>query len=135
MASRVEMQYLNFGVAGFTGRSIDIDVAREALRDIVMYRESQISIENIQQTVAEYYKIRVSDLLSKKRSRDIARPRQMAMYFTKELTTHSLPQIGDRFGGRDHTTVLHACRKVDELIRSDNKTREDHRNLQRLFGA
>ena len=100
-----------------------------------MYRESQISIENIQQTVAEYYKIRVSDLLSKKRSRDIARPRQMAMYFTKELTTHSLPQIGDRFGGRDHTTVLHACRKMDELIRSDSKTREDHRNLQRLFGA
>ncbi len=121
--------------AGFTGRAIDIDVAREALRDIVMYRESQISIENIQQTVAEYYKIRVSDLLSKKRSRDIARPRQVAMYFAKELTTHSLPQIGDRFGGRDHTTVLHACRKVDELIHSDNKTREDYRNLQRLFGA
>lgn len=121
--------------AGFTGRSIDLDLAREALRDIVMYRESQISLENIQQTVAEYYKIRVSDLLSKKRSRDIARPRQVAMYFAKELTTHSLPQIGDRFGGRDHTTVLHACRKVDELIRTDNKTREDHRNLQRLFGA
>ncbi len=120
---------------GFTGRSIDIDLAREALRDIVMYRESRTSIENIQQTVAEYYKIRVSDLLSKKRSRDIARPRQIAMAFAKELTSHSLPQIGDRFGGRDHTTVLHACRKVEELLRTDNKMREDYRNLQRLFGA
>ena len=120
---------------GFTGRTIDIDLAREALRDIVMYRESRTSIENIQQTVAEYFKIRVADLLSKKRSRDIARPRQIAMAFAKELTTHSLPQIGDRFGGRDHTTVLHACRKVEELLRSDNKVREDYRNLQRLFGA
>ena len=120
---------------GFTGRTIDIDLAREALRDIVMYRESRTSIENIQQTVAEYFKIRVSDLLSKKRSRDIARPRQIAMAFAKELTNHSLPQIGDRFGGRDHTTVLHACRKVEELLRTDNKVREDYRNLQRLFGA
>jgi chromosomal replication initiator protein len=120
---------------GFTGRAIDIDLAREALRDIVMYRETRTSIENIQQTVAEYFKIRVSDLLSKKRSRDIARPRQMAMAFAKELTSHSLPQIGDRFGGRDHTTVLHACRKIEELQHSDSKVREDYRNLQRLFGA
>ena len=121
--------------SGFTGRSIDIDLAREALRDIVMYRESRLSVENIQQTVAEYFKVRVSDLISKKRSRDITRPRQIAMSFVKELTNYSLPQIGDRFGGRDHTTVLHACRKVEELLRSDNKMREDYRNLQRLFGA
>ncbi len=121
--------------SGFTGRAIDIDLAREALRDIVMYRESRLSIENIQQTVAEYFKVRVSDLISKKRSRDITRPRQIAMSFVKELTNYSLPQIGDHFGGRDHTTVLHACRKVEELLRTDNKVREDYRNLQRLFGA
>ena len=121
--------------AGFTGRPIDIDLAREALRDIVMYRESRLSIENIQQIVAEYFKVRVADLISKKRSRDITRPRQVAMAFVKELTNHSLPQIGDRFGGRDHTTVLHACRKVEELRRADSKMQEDYRNLQRLFGA
>ena len=121
--------------AGFTGRSVDVELAREALRDILVYQEKQISIENIQQTVAEYYKIRVSDLLSKKRSREIARPRQLAMAFAKEFTNLSLPQIGDRFGGRDHTTVLHACRKVEELIQSDYKVKEDHRNLQRLFGG
>ena len=121
--------------AGFTGRHIDINLAREALKDILVYQEKQISIENIQQTVAEYFKIRVSDLLSKKRSREIARPRQLAMAFAKEYTNLSLPQIGDRFGGRDHTTVMHACRKVKELVETDNKVREDHRNLQRLFGG
>ena len=121
--------------AGFTGRPIDVDLAREALRDLLVYRENKISIDNIQQTIAEYYKIRVSDLLSKKRSRDIARPRQLAMYFSKEFTNMSLPQIGDRFGGRDHTTVLHACRKIEELILSDSKIKEDHHNLQRLFSA
>ena len=121
--------------AEFTGRGIDVDLAREALRDLLVYREKKISIDNIQQTIAEYYKIRVSDLLSKKRSRDIARPRQLAMYFSKEFTNMSLPQIGDRFGGRDHTTVLHACRKIEELILSDSKIKEDHHNLQRLFSA
>lgn len=121
--------------SGFTGRPIDIDLAREALRDLLVYRESRVNIENIQQTVAEYYKIRVADLLSKKRSRDIARPRQLAMAFAKEYTNMSLPQIGDRFGGRDHTTVLHACRKVEELLQTDSKIQEDHRNLQRIFGA
>jgi len=121
--------------AGFTGRPIDIDLAREALRDLLVYREKQMSIENIQQTVAEYYKIRVSDILSKKRSREIARPRQIAMYFAKEFTNMSLPQIGDRFGGRDHTTVLHACRKIEELVQSNLNIKEDHRNLQRLFGG
>ena len=121
--------------SGFTGRPIDIDLAREALRDLLVYRQSRVNIENIQQTVAEYYKIRVADLLSKKRSRDIARPRQIAMAFAKEYTNMSLPQIGDRFGGRDHTTVLHACRKVEDLLQTDSKVQEDHRNLQRLFGA
>lgn len=121
--------------SGFTGRPINVELAREALRDLLMYRESRINIESIQQTVAEYFKIRVADLLSKKRSRDIARPRQLAMTFAKEYTNMSLPQIGDRFGGRDHTTVLHACRKVEELLQTDSKVQEDHRNLQRLFGA
>jgi chromosomal replication initiator protein len=121
--------------AGFTGRVIDIDLAREALRDLLVYRDSKISIDNIQRTVAEYFKIRVADLLSKNRSRNVARPRQMAMALAKEYTNMSLPQIGDRFGGRDHTTVLHACRKIEELLQSDSKVQEDHRNLQRLFGA
>ena len=121
--------------AGFTGRQIDIELARESLRDLLVYQEKKISIDNIQQTVAEYFKIRVSDLLSKKRSREIARPRQLAMAFAKEYTNLSLPQIGDRFGGRDHTTVLHACRKIEELLLTDAKIKEDHRNLQRLFGG
>ena len=121
--------------AGFTGRSINVELAREALRDILVFQEKQISIDNIQQTVAEYFKIRVADLLSKKRTREIARPRQLAMSFAKEFTNMSLPQIGDRFGGRDHTTVLHACRKIQELIRTDSKIKDDHTNLQRLFGG
>jgi len=121
--------------AGFTGRSINVELAREALRDILVFQEKQISIDNIQQTVAEYFKIRVADLLSKKSTREIARPRQLAMSFAKEFTNMSLPQIGDRFGGRDHTTVLHACRKIQELIRTDSKMKDDHTNLQRLFGG
>lgn len=121
--------------AAFIGRNIDIELAREALQDLLVYRDSRVSINNIQQTVAEYYKIRVADLLSKKRSRNIVRPRQIAMALTKEYTNMSLPQIGDQFGGRDHTTVLHACRKVEELLAKDSKIREDHKNLQRIFGA
>lgn len=121
--------------AGFSGRPLDTDLAREALRDRLAYQERRTSIDNIQQTVAEYYKLRVADLLSKKRARDIARPRQLAMYLAKECTSLSLPQIGDRFGGRDHTTVLHACRKITELLQTDAKIKEDHRNLQRLFGV
>ena len=120
--------------ARFTHRPLDVDLAREALRERLAHQERRTSIENIQQTVAEYYKLRVGDLLSKKRSRNIARPRQLAMYFAKECTSISLSQIGDRFGGRDHTTVLHAHRKISELLQSDAKIREDHRNLQRLFG-
>ncbi len=121
--------------AGFSGRPPDVDLAREALKDRLAYQERRTSIDNIQQTVAEYYKLRVSDLLSKKRARDIARPRQMAMFLAKELTSLSLPQIGDRFGGRDHTTVLHACRRITELLQTDAKIKEDYRNLQRLFGV
>ncbi|MGQ7093239.1 chromosomal replication initiator protein DnaA, partial [Escherichia coli] len=98
--------------ANFTGRAITIDFVREALRDLLALQEKLVTIDNIQKTVAEYYKIKVADLLSKRRSRSVARPRQMAMALAKELTNHSLPEIGDAFGGRDHTTVLHACRKI-----------------------
>ena len=119
--------------SSFTERPIDMDLAREALRDILLYQETQISIENIQQTVAAYYKIRVADLLSKNRARAVARPRQIAMSFAKQFTNMSLPQIGDRFGGRDHTTVLHACRKIEELVQSDSRMKEDQKNLRRLF--
>ncbi len=121
--------------AHFTGRRIDTDLAREALRDLLAHQDRQLSVDNIQQTAAEYYNLRVADLLSKKRSRHIARPRQLAMYLTKEYTSLSLPQIGDRFGGRDHTTVLHACRKITELLQTDTKIKDDCRNLQRLFGV
>ncbi len=121
--------------ARFNERPIDMKLAREALKDLLNYQRKRISIENIQQTVAEYYKIRIADLLSKNRARAVARPRQLAMHFAKELTSMSLPQIGDHFGGRDHTTVLHACRKIAELVESDTGIKEDHRNLQRLFGG
>jgi chromosomal replication initiator protein len=102
--------------AHFTGKAITIDFVNEALRDLLALQDRLVTIENIQKTVAEYYKVKVADLLSKRRSRSIARPRQMAMAFAKELTNHSLPEIGDYFGGRDHTTVIHACRKVKELV-------------------
>ncbi len=117
----------------FIGQPIDIDIAREALRDLLMHREKQMSIENIQIKVAEYFNLRVHDLLSKKRTRHIARPRQLAMYFTKEFTDLSLPQIGDRFGGRDHTTVLHACRRIADMQKTDLKLKEDFINLQRIL--
>ena len=121
--------------AGLAGRPIDMQLARHALRDLLAHQLKRVSIDNIQHTVAEYYKLRVTDLLSKKRARHIARPRQLAMYFAKQCTHLSLPQIGDHFGGRDHTTVLHACRKVEELLQTDTAIQEDHRNLQRLFGV
>ncbi len=112
---------------------IDVDLVREVLKDVLRHREKQINIDNIQSTVAEYFKIRVADLCSKSRKRSVTRPRQLAMSFAKQFTNMSLPQIGDRFGGRDHTTVLHACQKIEALIESDSKTKDDHRNLQRLF--
>jgi len=121
--------------AGFTGRPIDLVLVREALRDLLVFQERQVTVQNIQKTVAEYFKIRVSDLHSRQRTRRIVRPRQIAMSLTKELTSMSLPEIGDAFGGRDHTTVLHAQRKVEGLVGTDSKTKEDYLNLQRLLGG
>lgn len=118
-----------------TGRDITIDFVKEALRDLIAAQEKLVTIDNIQRTVAEYYNIKVSDLTSKRRSRSIARPRQLAMALAKELTNHSLPEIGDAFGGRDHTTVLHACRKIKELIESEHEIQEDHRNLNRTLSV
>ena len=117
--------------ANFTGKPITLDFAKDTLRDLIALQDRTITIENIQKTVAEYYKIRTSDLLSNRRSRSITRPRQMAMAMAKELTNHSLPEIGSAFGGRDHTTVLHGCRKIAELRDSDTKINEDYMNLMR----
>ncbi len=117
----------------FTGRPINLDFAKEALRDLLALQERLVSIENIQKTVADYFKLRVGDLLSKKRSRSIARPRQLAMALAKELTNHSLPEIGDAFGGRDHTTVLHACRRIDELRETEKRLDDDYLNLLRTL--
>ncbi len=117
--------------AHFTGRTIDIDLIRESLKDLLALQDRQISLDNIQKIVAEYYKIKLSDMMSKRRSRSVARPRQVAMALAKELTNHSLPEIGESFGGRDHTTVLHACRKIKELEETDADIREDRKNLLR----
>ncbi len=117
--------------ARFMARSIDIPLIRESLKDLLALQDKQVSVDNIQRTVAEYYKIKVSDLMSKRRSRSVARPRQLAMALAKELTNHSLPEIGDAFGGRDHTTVLHACRKIKELRETSADIREDYQNLLR----
>ena len=119
--------------ARFTGKPIDIELAKEALRDMLVFQERKVSVNNIQKTVAEYYNMRVADLHSKRRNRHITRPRQIAMALAKELTTLSLPDIGDAFGGRDHTTVIHACRKVDDLLKNDPKIKEDYDNLQNLL--
>ncbi|MBD8594443.1 chromosomal replication initiator protein DnaA [Pseudomonas sp. CFBP 8758] len=117
----------------FMGREITIELIRESLKDLLALQDKLVSVDNIQRTVAEYYKIKISDLLSKRRSRSVARPRQVAMALSKELTNHSLPEIGDVFGGRDHTTVLHACRKINELKESDADIREDYKNLLRTL--
>jgi chromosomal replication initiator protein len=117
----------------FTGRPINLDFAKEALRDLLALQERLVSIENIQKTVADYFKIRVGDLLSKKRTRSIARPRQFAMALAKELTNHSLPEIGDAFGGRDHTTVLHGCRRITALRETDKRIDDDYLNLLRTL--
>ena len=119
--------------AHFTGKPISTDLVRESLKDLLALQDRLVSIDNIQKVVAEYYKIKVSDLHSKRRSRSVARPRQVAMYLAKDLTNHSLPEIGDAFGGRDHTTVLHACRKIKELLDSDADIREDVKNLLRTL--
>jgi chromosomal replication initiator protein len=119
--------------AHFTRRAVDIDLVKDSLRDLIALQDRQVSLENIQRTVAEYYKIKVSDLMSKRRSRSVARPRQVAMSLSKELTNHSLPEIGENYGGRDHTTVLHACRRVALLRESSLDIREDYKNLLRLL--
>ncbi|HEY3809235.1 MAG TPA: chromosomal replication initiator protein DnaA [Steroidobacteraceae bacterium] len=117
----------------FTGRAITLEFAKEALKDLLASQARLITVENIQKTVADYYKLRIGDLLSKRRSRSVARPRQVAMALAKELTPHSLPEIGDKFGGRDHTTVLHACRRVKELRDSEQRIQEDYSNLLRTL--
>jgi len=117
----------------FTGRPISLDFAKEALRDLLALQDRLVSIENIQKTVADYFKIRVGDLLSKRRTRSVARPRQIAMALAKELTNHSLPEIGDAFGGRDHTTVLHGCRRVAALRETEKRVDEDYLNLLRTL--
>ena len=113
----------------FTGEAITTPFIQESLRDLLALQDRQVSIDNIQKTVASYHKIKISDLLSKRRSRSVARPRQLAMALAKELTNHSLPEIGDAFGGRDHTTVLHACRKIKELREADRDVHDDYDNL------
>ena len=121
--------------ANFVGSPIDTPLVKEALKDLLALQDKQISIENIQRTVAEYFKIKISDLHSKRRSRSIARPRQVAMALSKELTQHSLPEIGDAFGGKDHTTVLHACRVIKELRDSQTRMNEDYLNLLRTLAG
>jgi len=121
--------------AKFMGQPITIDFTKIALKDLIALQDKLVTIENIQKTVAEYFKIRVSDLLSKKRTRSLARPRQMAMALAKELTNHSLPEIGDAFGGRDHTTVLHACRKIEDLKIAEPRIMEDYSNLMRTLSS
>ncbi len=119
--------------ARFVDKPINMNLAKEALKDLLALQAKQVTIENIQKTVASYYKIRVSDLLSKRRTRSITRPRQIAMALAKELSNYSLPEIGDAFGGRDHTTVIHACRKIAELRNSDSLVEEDYQNLLRTL--
>lgn len=121
--------------AQFTGQPITVEFSRDALKDLLTLQAKLVTIDNIQRTVAEYYKIKMSDILSKRRSRSIARPRQMAMALAKELTNHSLPEIGEAFGGRDHTTVLHACRKIKELVETTLDIQEDYKNLLRILSA
>ena len=119
----------------FTGRTITLEFTKEALKDLLSLQAKLVTIENIQKTVADYYKVRMSDLLSKRRSRSVARPRQVAMALAKELTTHSLPEIGDAFGGRDHTTVLHACKRIKELRDIEQRMKEDYSNLLRTLAG
>ena len=119
--------------ARFSGLALSVDLCRDALRDLLAIQNRQVSIENIQRTVAEYYKIKVSEMYSKKRSRNVARPRQVAMALAKELTQLSLPNIGDAFGGRDHTTVLHACRKVALLRTTNSDITRDFSSLLKVL--
>lgn len=119
--------------ANFTRREVSVELVKESLKDLLALQDKQVSLDNIQRTVAEYYKIKVADLNSRRRNRSVARPRQVAMALAKELTNYSLPEIGDSFGGRDHTTVLHACRKIKELRETSSDIHEDYKNLLRLL--
>jgi chromosomal replication initiator protein len=119
----------------FTGHPITVEFTKEALKDLLSLQAKLVTIENIQKTVADYFKVRMADLLSKRRSRSVARPRQVAMALAKELTSHSLPEIGDAFGGRDHTTVLHACKRIKELRDSEQRMSEDYSNLLRTLAG
>lgn len=121
--------------SNLTGTPITLEFTQAALKDLLLIQDKQITLENIKKTTAEYYKIRVSDLLSKRRSRSVTRPRQIAMALAKELTGHSLPEIGDAFGGRDHTTVLHACRKITELRKDEKRIEEDYTNLSNILNS
>jgi chromosomal replication initiator protein len=121
--------------ARFTGSPITLDFTKEALRDLLSLQARLVTVENIQKTVADYYKVRIADLLSKRRSRSVARPRQVAMALAKELTSHSLPEIGDAFGGRDHTTVMHACKRIRELRDAEQRVQEDYSNLLRTLAG
>lgn len=121
--------------ARFVGRPIDLDLVREALKDLFALHDKLVTIDNIQRSVAEYYKIKMADMLSKRRNRSVARPRQVAMCLSKELTNHSLPEIGDAFGGRDHTTVLHACKQVKKLRSASQDIAEDYNNLLRALAT
>ena len=121
--------------AYFTGSGITLPFVQEALRDLLALQEKLVSTDNIIKTVAEYYKIKVSELLSKRRQRSLARPRQVALTLCKELTNHSLPEIGESFGGRDHTTVLHGCRQIKKLCESNADLAEDYSNLQRILSS
>ena len=121
--------------ANLTGQDISLEFSQSALKDLLLLQDKQITLENIQKTTAEYYKIRVSDLLSKRRNRSVTRPRQIAMSLAKDLTSHSLPEIGDAFGGRDHTTVLHACRKIAELKQLEKRIEEDYKNLANILNS
>ncbi len=119
--------------ANFTGRAVTIEFSQETLRDLLRAQQQTIGIPNIQKIVADYYGLQIKDLLSKRRTRSLARPRQLAMALAKELTEHSLPEIGDAFAGRDHTTVLHACRQIKLLMETETKLREDWDKLMRKF--
>ncbi|MGH8570833.1 MAG: helix-turn-helix domain-containing protein, partial [Gammaproteobacteria bacterium] len=122
-----------FAKARFTGLPISLDFAKDALKDLLALQDKSVTMEGIQKVVAEFYKMRVSDLLSRRRNRSIARPRQLAIALAKELTNHSLPEIGDAFGGRDHTTVLHACRRIAALRIGDTGINDDFVTLTRIL--
>ena len=121
--------------ANFKREKIDLDLIKEALRDLFALQDKLVTIDNIQRSVAEYYKIKMADMISKRRNRSVARPRQVAMSLSKELTNHSLPEIGDAFGGRDHTTVLHACKQVNKLRHTSIDIEEDYNNLLRSLSS